>query len=370
MITEENVTAIPWSDFPNFRPYDDSDVNDWLNNYFYPKLEHKDLLVNSVWCSEKTEDATSSRTSCVNNQSFIRKPVGLISIDEMNLSQKDDSFLNNQQAFYLINSDNWMWFNVLNQAIATNDSESCGGVRPVVNIKADVIIVGGNGTLTDPYLIGEVNDVTGSLKDNSHVGEYVNYAGRNYRVVETSNQGTKLILDGYYDSNNDGVINDLDFVELEYNADNCYICDFINSEDFINNLTYSNVEEQTKLSTITWYQGDSLENGDSYKKSLESTSNPYEGRVGLIRVGEMLSGQSETILSKNHTLDLSDLTFDDFMNYTYFTITSFSDYYYFTIGPNGYLVTLSFGQIRPVIMIGPDVQILGGNGTFNSPFQI
>lgn len=29
----------------------------------------------------------------------------------------------------------------------------------------------------------------------------------------------------------------------------------------------------------------------------------------------------------------------------------------------------TFG-VRPVIMISPDVQILGGNGTFNSPFQI
>ena len=26
--------------------------------------------------------------------------------------------------------------------------------------------------------------------------------------------------------------------------------------------------------------------------------------------------------------------------------------------------------VRPVIMIGPDVQITSGNGTFNSPYEI
>ncbi|HIT11493.1 MAG TPA: hypothetical protein IAB58_01755, partial [Candidatus Pelethosoma merdigallinarum] len=54
MITEENVTGIPWGASNTAQDYDNSYVNDWLNNYFYPKLEHKDLLVNQTWCSETT----------------------------------------------------------------------------------------------------------------------------------------------------------------------------------------------------------------------------------------------------------------------------------------------------------------------------
>ncbi|HIT12183.1 MAG TPA: hypothetical protein IAB58_05265, partial [Candidatus Pelethosoma merdigallinarum] len=54
MITEENVTSIPWGASNTAQDYDNSYVNDWLNNYFYPKLEHKDLLVNQTWCSETT----------------------------------------------------------------------------------------------------------------------------------------------------------------------------------------------------------------------------------------------------------------------------------------------------------------------------
>ena len=38
MITEENLTVIPWGASNTAQDYDNSYVNDWLNNYFYPKL--------------------------------------------------------------------------------------------------------------------------------------------------------------------------------------------------------------------------------------------------------------------------------------------------------------------------------------------
>ena len=54
MITEENVTAISWGAENTALDNDNSYVNDWLNNYFYPKIKDKDLLVSQIWCSEKT----------------------------------------------------------------------------------------------------------------------------------------------------------------------------------------------------------------------------------------------------------------------------------------------------------------------------
>src|SRR5699024_2674705 len=86
MITEENVTAIPWGAENTAQDYDNSYVNDWLNNYFYPKLEHKDLLVNQTWCSETTTSSSSSRTTCTSNLSSVQKPIGLLSLDEYNLA--------------------------------------------------------------------------------------------------------------------------------------------------------------------------------------------------------------------------------------------------------------------------------------------
>ena len=369
MITEENVTTIPWGADDTAQDYDNSYVNDWLNNYFYPKLEHKDLLVNQTWCSETTTSSSSSRTTCTNNLSSVQKPVGLLSLDEYNLASERSSYLNISQYFWTFTpysaSDAW---DVSYYGDASNfDVASAFGIRPVVGISSDVTITGGNGTLTDPYIIGEVNDVTGSLKDNSHVGEYVTYAGRNYRVVETSNQGTKLILDGYYDSNNDGTIENSDYMAYGTTDGVCTLCTTINEDSFINWISNNNETDKNKLVSTTWYRGDYWTDGN-YKTNLESTSNPYEGRVGLIREGEMLSGQSETILSKNHTTSNSDTNAK-----TYWTATPYSDLFAGFVLGGGSVdnddVTLTW-SVRPVIMISPDVQITSGNGTFNSPYQI
>ncbi len=241
------------------------------------------------------------------------------------------------------------------------------GVRPVVGISSDVTITRGNGTLTDPYIIREESDVTGSLKDNSHVGEYVTYAGRNYRVVETSSAGTKLILDGYYDSNNDGTIEESDKMAYGTTDGTCTLCTTINEESFINWISNNNEPDKNKLVSTTWYRGDYWTDYN-YKTNLESTSNPYEGRVGLIRVGEMLSGQSETILSKNHTTSNNNSNAQ-----YYWTITPYSASNAWRVYYNGdainYDVTYAHG-IRPVIMIHPGVPITGGKGTPNEPYTL
>ena len=367
MITEENVTAIPWGASNTAQDYDNSYVNDWLNNYFYPKLEDKDLLVNQTWCSETTMDTTSVRTRCTNNLSNVQSPVGLLSIDEYNLASVDSNYLENSQSFWTLtpNSASDAWHVHSGGTVSTHRVPIAYGVRPVVSMKSDVTITGGDGTLTDPYIIGEVNDVSGSLKDNSHVGEYVTYAGKNYRVVESSSIGTKLILDGYYDSNNDGTIDSSD--KMTYGT-NCTLCTTINEESFINWISNNNETDKNKLVSTTWYRGDAFDYGDNYKDNLESTNNSYEGRVGLIRVGEMLSGQSETILSKNHAVSNSNNN----VQY-YWTSTSYSASFPWLVYGAGYADRHSASYtdgVRPVIMISPDVQILGGNGTFNSPYQI
>ena len=366
MITEENVTSIPWGASNTAQDYDNSYVNDWLNNYFYPKLEHKDLLVNQTWCSETTTSSSSSRTTCTSNLSSLQKPIGLLSLDEYNLASGGSSYLLNSQYFWTTtpNSASNAWI-VNNLGNANNyDVSLTSGVRPVVGISSDTTITGGNGTLTDPYMIGNTEDVTGRLKDNSHVGEYVTYAGRNYRVVETTSSGTKLILDGYYDSNNNGVIEDSD--KMAYGT-NCALCTTINEEIFINWVSNNNETDKNKLLSTTWYRGDYW-TGGNYKTNLESTSNPYEGRVGLIRVGEVLSGQSETILSKNHTVSNS---YDNAQNYWTSTPGSASNAWLVYIDGIAYSYDVSNTiGVRPVIMIHPGVPITGGQGTPNEPYTL
>ena len=359
MITVETISAIPFSDNNLFNDYDNSYVNDWLNNYFYPKLKNKDYIVSTNWCSEATTDNKSSRTSCNSNLSTVSKPVGLISLDEYNLSRTSFSF-GPQMAYTLTpynETKNW-------KIDPTGFSAIFAGIRPVINVLDSINISSGKGTLTDPYIIGNLTDTTGTLKDNSSVGEYVTYAGRNYRVVETSSSGTKLILDGYYDSNDDGVVDASD--KMAYGT-NCTLCTTINEDSFINWLSKNNEIDKQKLINTTWYHGDYWSNG-SYKTNLESINNSYNGKVGLIRVGEILAAQSETIYSKNHTVEhnMSNVQI-------YWMGTESNSTTAWTAVAPGYVYSYAMTKtyaIRPVINIGPDVQITSGNGTFNSPYQI
>ena len=111
-------------------------MNDWLNNYFYPKLEHKDSLVNQTWCSEITT-STSLRTTCKNNLSTVQKPVGLLSLDEYNLANGNSSYLHILQNYWILTpydiSNAW-YVNYYGNATSYYVVTSTHGVRPVVGI--------------------------------------------------------------------------------------------------------------------------------------------------------------------------------------------------------------------------------------------
>ena len=81
-----------------------------------------------------------------------------------------------------------------------------------------------------------------------------------------------------------------------------------------------------------------------------------------------MASQSETILSKNHTQAFYS---GNALLYSTATLMNTSQSHAIRDGGNGItqLITITHA-VRPVINIGPDVQILGGNGTFNEPFQI
>ena len=75
----------------------------------------------------------------------------------------------------------------------------------------------------------------------------------------------------------------------------------------------------------------------------------------------MLSGQSETILSKNHTTSSSSSNAQ-----TYWTSNGL---WYINLFGSSFQANV-YNIVRPVLMISPDVQILGGNVIFNEPYRI
>ena len=252
------------------------------------------------------------------------------------------------------------------------------GLRAVINVNSNVTITGGNGTLGEtwsseagPYILNEDKsiEVTGKLNEKATSGEYVLYAGKKYRIVyKDSNGNTKLILDGYYEENGS-------VYTMAYGSNNTFstttgIGQKLNSDVLEWLVASSDTENRNKLVTnYTWYQNE-FDDGDNYTISLEET-NPtrsINATVGLIRVGEMLSSQSSSILTKGYTTTSS---YNNANTYWTMTPSSSSAWYVSDYGNvnDNFSVPSALG-LRAVIVVNSNVTITGGNGTWSSPYEI
>ncbi len=382
MITDENVTAIPWGAENTAENWDDSYIKDWLTSYFYPRLKDNEIISEQTWCSDTTTDANSSRTTCSNDLLTKDSKVGLISLDEYNLAGGINSYLNIKTSQYFMTpySSSSLWY-----AIASGnytDSHIASGLRPVINIYFEIIVTSGTGNIGEnwsdedgPYILNEDKniEVSGKLNEKATSGEYVLFSGKKYRVVDKdSNGNTKLILDDYY--NEDGNV-----FEMKYNESNSNVFSTttgigqkLNGDVLEWLVSSSKTEDRNKLVTnYTWYQNN-FDFYNSYKISLDelTPTKTIQATVGLIRVGEMLSGQSTSILTKNFTTKS-----DGNNGKVFWTITKFNnDFSSFIVNAGA---NLNYNRdvdevysLRPVIVIKSDVEIISGTGTFSNPYQI
>ena len=379
LITDENVTAIPWGASNTAENWDGSYAKDWLNNYFYPRLKGNNIIKEETWCSEKSTSSSSMRTTCTNNLSKEKSRVGLITIDEYNLAGGEGSYLEINQSQWTMTPMGSNSLQIINSFTSGSVSVSdASGLRAVINVNSDVTITGGNGTLgTDwssesgPYILNEDKnmEITGKLNEKATSGEYVMFAGRKYRVVDKDSDGnTKLILDGYYGDNET-------IYQIEYGDDNIFslttgIGQKLNG-DVLKWLTNNNDIEKGKLvSNYKWYQNN-FSFGQSYTVSLneESPTRSIQATVGLIRIGEMLSSQSSSILTNGYINERSNSNAANYWTMTPAT-DSFDVWYVRTVSKSQTCGTSFQSGIRPVIVIKSDVIVTGGNGTWSNPYQI
>ena len=366
LMMEESITTIAFSPKNTVPNYQDSYVRDWLNNYFYKNLgELKNQLVkspndnNGLFCSgEPTTSKTSARIDCTNG-SIINDYVGVISIDEFNLSKKEDgsSYLNNNQYAWTMSpcDDTYWWILYYENGKLTNYVPYVSyGVRPVINLKSSTVITNGDGSLSNYYVLGEdktKTDITGTLYDIVKIGEYVQFTGNEnkFRVVSKDENGIKVILDGYKDYS----INSWDSIGKVQNKE--YISSLVGE---------SNV---SKLISTTWYKGKYFENGTNYKNALEDIDNPYTGSTGLLRYGEMLSGTSASILTQNYTMP------SNAKNGTFYWLSNqyspYSFWYVNYIGEANGNSNINYKN-RPVVNININTSILSGNGLLEHPYEI
>ena len=198
----ENVKVVADMDIANVNF---SGISSWLD-YYYEHIneEAKKLLVKNKYCNMKITEETSNTTECA---SFTKERYAYIpSITDINksLNENQDSFLKPGTMSWTANAkDDKTAYTTRNMFFGESsgknyyaDSKDYNyGVRPVITIKGDTLVVSGNGTKEKPYSFGETKSAKADTKVNTrYSGEYISYGGIIWRIVEVNDDNTTKII--------------------------------------------------------------------------------------------------------------------------------------------------------------------------------
>lgn len=320
IILDEYVNALPFS--KDNIIYQESDINDWLNNEFIKFLD-QDYLVGSKVCTDVVNDLNSYTCNKFNNDNKVR----LLSISEFLNSKADNTtFISDTSSTLWLHTvaDKGVWqVNGTNLSIA-NQSRALS-VKPVVTLKVGVAHLSGTGTNTDPYKIQKDSD-------KITIGDYVKLGNDVYVVYNDQDNKLYLALNNTLPSTYR-----FDLSNNIYSLDNKYSLAYYLNNNYYNSLTYKDL-----LIDNEWNVG-------AYNSSYKDISSAkLSAKVGL--------------------LSLNDLKFNN----------TISDYFMLNGTDNGvYLYSNELvvskpaisRRIRPCIVI-ESVSSKSGNGTIDSPYIV
>ena len=376
LVTQWNISSIPYNASGN-TAFEGSYMQQWLNDTtkdgFLGNLREpeKFIKMDSAWNATQTSSTTKPATT-----TMVTSAVGLLNIYEYTMSYKGTTYSNG----YLNNGLYWWTLTpyntskvryVSNNGVANyNDVTNSYGGRPAINLKSSVEIVSGSGTASDPYRLKGDNDTpaTGTKLATRYSGEYIRFGtGENnlYQIVSHETEGLTKITSAI-PLKESGSYKRIAFASsgVNYSSSNT-IGAFLNGE-YLTSGSYLTTDQVNMIEdNTTWYLG-TVAKGTSYKlakyasaTSTNLTSNTTIAKVGLLRYGELNSGQ-----------------FDRYVNNTtvYWTLTPYNTSKVCSVDGTGYVdnrsdVTYANGG-RPTINLKSNVVITSGDGTKENPFEV
>ena len=367
LVTQWNISTITYDD--NSSAFEGSYMEDWLNDTtvdgFLGNLRDYEnfIVTDAKWNATMTtsEDKPEETT-------IVEDAIGLLNIYEYVScnGNTSDGYLNNGLLWWTLTPYSSSWLLKIDQNGLNSYSgfSNTYGIRPSINLKSNIKIVDGDGTLDNPYRLEGDNDtnLSGTQLNTRYSGEYIKFGNDEnnlYRIVSHENgMGTKIVSaeplkdSGIFETSNFGS-------NVTFSSSNT-IGTFLNG-DYLNSYvdsSYSNMIEDN----TTWYLG-TVGYGTSYRLAKytdgngTTTSTITQAKVGLLRYGEMMSGQFD--INGNNT--------------SYWTLTPYTSSSIRQVAYNSYVYTNSPSStygIRPALNLKSNVVITGGDGTKNNPFTL
>ena len=373
LVTQWNISAITYDN--DSSAFEGSYMEDWLNDTsldgFLGNLRdyEKFIVTDSIW-DATMDDRDLGEITRPDGTTTVIDAVGLLNMYEYQSSNNGgtNGYLNNGLIWRTLtpnNSTSSVRLVYSNGDAGGRDSTYAYGVRPSINLKSSVRIVDGDGTIDNPYRLNGDNDtnLSGTVLSSRYSGEYIKFGNDEnnlYRIVSHENgTGTKIVSAEPLKSTET-------FMKINFGSNAIFsstntIGTFLNGEyltSYVDSTYIDMIEDST-----TWYLG-TVGSGTSYKLAKYAdvtgntlTSSITNAKVGLLRMGELMSGQ-----------------FNRYSNNTgYWTLTpnssSYVRYVSYDSAASDNKSTVA-GGVRPSLNLKSNVIITGGDGTKNNPFTL
>ena len=318
MITDDIQTLLTWENDKNFV---DSNINNWLN-----KTENDNSGI--------FESSLKNETSKLMKQDNLYS--GLLTKEEYELLNKNNYLVINKP-FWIIGENNEKNY-IDTKGNIVNDSEESDfiGVRPTIVLSKETLYISGNGKYDNPYII--INNIPEKITD-SFVGEYINYSGYKWRIIETNEDKIKVALEE--------TIN----VEVSFSDKNNKLSNLSGIGKYLNSEFYEKLENKDYIIPSVYYIGEYVSNNEY--NYLNTYSSSVELNVGTYRLGEMFIQDYPSI----YTITPYTQT-----NNTIYVINDNNKVYADFISSNY--------NVRPTIYLATDLFIIGGKGTKEEPYEV
>ena len=376
LVTQWNISALPYGD--NSSNFEGSHMQMWLNDTsvdgFLGNLrDYENFIVTDAVWDATMDDRELGSIERPNGTTTINQAVGLLNMYEYQSSYTgttySNSYLNNGLYWWTLTPNSSSNVRSVNSGGSANygSPSSSHGVRSSINLKSNVRIVDGDGTIDNPYRLNGDNDteLSGTPLSSRYSGEYITFGtGENnlYRIVSHETSGLTKITSA------EPLKSSGTFITSEFGSNTTFsstntVGTFLNNDylnignGYLTNEDIAMIEDST-----TWYIG-TVGSGTSYKlaKYTDTNMSGYatstDAKVGLLRLGELMAGQ-----------------FDRYSNNTsYWTLTPYSSSnvrYVNSYGVTYYSSPSSAYVVRPSLNLKSNVQITSGDGTLQNPFTL
>ena len=232
LILDEPITSLSWN--KELTSYDKSELNKYLNEEFIQYL-NTDLLTKTTVCLDVINEVNNKECKNILDDVYVK----VLDINTYLNTISTESYINEADDYiWLSDRNDTMAWHTNGYNISTSFTNNYYGVLPIITLDMDVELIGGTGTINDPYRIDATKDYS--------LGNYVKLDNDLWRIIRSDDKTITLNLDNELDKlmsfGNTTEFNPTINGSLAYYLNN----DYYNSLNYKNIILESNYNDGSK----------------------------------------------------------------------------------------------------------------------------